>query len=591
MLLENGPYLSAATCAKCHPGHYEEWTSSPHAYAQISPVFNAMHGTILKLTNATNGDFCIRCHTPIGMELNEPLLVPNAKRNPVSREGITCVVCHRVKVPYGKISGRFRMNYAGDQGDIFDPVYGPGLTDLTEARESRKFAFSKGEKAKLRRRRAIHGEVREAEHLTQSSFCGVCHNVTLMNGFRLEEAFSEFKTSPAAAKGQSCQDCHMGYDPGKPNSYRNEPIAEVTGVEFPQRKRTNHRFIGPDYSIVHPGIYPHDPRTLSGDESYPVPEDDVAAIGLTDWLTFDWQGDWGKREFEKKERKRKGDDRTNFPVEWQDRKKRELARKIIDDNLKRLETAQVERKKLLALGYQLGEIQTLRADKNGIRFRIAVSNGTDGHGVPTGFDAERLVFLRVTVTDAQGEVVFRSGDLDPNGDLRDLHSIYVHNHAKDPNTGEYVELDEQLFSLQSKFVTRNVRGGEREQVLAVNTSLSALRFLRPSTFSTVLTGRPAGVRKHKQNIAPHDKRWASYTMRGEELTGHGPYTARVELVAGMVPVNLIDAIQHVGFDYDLSPREVAHRVVHGIGGPDAKIRYGGHTVLHTRERTFNDFAE
>ena len=31
--------------------------------------------------------------------------------------------------------------------------------------------------------------------------------------------------------------------------------------------------------------------------------------------------------------------------------------------------------------------------------------------------AERLVFLRVTVRDADGEVLMQSGDLDPNGDL------------------------------------------------------------------------------------------------------------------------------------------------------------------------------
>jgi hypothetical protein len=49
----------------------------PHAYAQISPVFNAMHGEILKRTNGTNGDFCIRCHTEVGMYLKEPLFTPN----------------------------------------------------------------------------------------------------------------------------------------------------------------------------------------------------------------------------------------------------------------------------------------------------------------------------------------------------------------------------------------------------------------------------------------------------------------------------------------------------------------------------------
>ena len=182
-------------------------------------------------------------------------------------------------------------------------------------------------------------------------------------------------------------------------------------------------------------------------------------------------------------------------------------------------------------------------------------NGTDGHGVPTGFDAERLVFLQVTVSDADGEVVFRSGDLDPNGDVRDSHSLYVHN-------GE-LPLDGQLFSLQSRFLTRMVRGGEREQVVAINYSPDPLPFLRPSTSSTILTGRPLGARKHKQNIEPLGRRWARYRVRPSELTGRAPYRIHVKLVAGMIPVNLVNFIKIVGFDYGMSAREVAQRVVAG----------------------------
>ena len=72
-------------------------------------MFNAMHGTILKRTNGTNGDFCIRCHTPVGMNLGEPLFMTNIDRNPTSREGVTCIVCHRVNKNYGKISGRLAI--------------------------------------------------------------------------------------------------------------------------------------------------------------------------------------------------------------------------------------------------------------------------------------------------------------------------------------------------------------------------------------------------------------------------------------------------------------------------------------------------
>ncbi|MBZ0110956.1 MAG: cytochrome c family protein, partial [Thermoanaerobaculia bacterium] len=118
-LFSENRFPSANTCATCHPDHYREWSVSPHAYAQMSPIFNAFHGTVLKLTNGTNGDFCIRCHTPVGMNLDEPEFMSNMDRHPTSREGVTCLVCHRLNKPYGKISGRLALV----EGDIFEPVY------------------------------------------------------------------------------------------------------------------------------------------------------------------------------------------------------------------------------------------------------------------------------------------------------------------------------------------------------------------------------------------------------------------------------------------------------------------------------------
>ena len=153
-------------------------------------------------------------------------------------------------------------------------------------------------------------------------------------------------------------------------------------------------------------------------------------------------------------------------------------------------------------------------------------------------------------------MVFASGDLDPNGDLRDLHSAYVHNRE--------LPRDRQLFSLQSRFLTRNFRGGEREQVLAVNYSETPLPFIRPATESTVLLGRPAGARKHKQGIEPGGSRWAEYEVTREQLADrHGPFTAHIQLKAAMVPVNLVNEIRDVGFDYGLSARQVADAVVDG----------------------------
>ena len=532
VLFEETDFPSANLCKSCHPGHYKEWSASPHAYAVISPVSNAMQARVSQLTNGTNGDFCIRCHTPVGMHLNEPTYMSSLDRHPVSREGVTCVTCHRRPIGYGKVSGRLHVK----PGDIFEPMYGSaGNSELKRVIESGEFQVNTDRK---KSGRDIHLDAYELPQITTSAFCASCHDVNHVTGFRLEEAFSDYKSSPAARKGISCQDCHMGTDPGKPNGYRIEPIAVVAGKPTKPRKRTNHMFIGPDYSVVHPGLFPHNSEAQ-----------DIAS--LRDWLKFKFGEGWGTEEFE--------DNRPadyEFPKEWADETDRFDARAVLEENVELLEKAAIERKKLLQAGYQLGDIVIDRASNKGVKFRVQVRNATDGHNVPTGFDAERMVFLQVTVRDQNNQIVFESGDLDPNGDVRDSHSLYVHN-------GE-LPLDKYLYTLQSKFIVRMLKGGEREQVLAVNYSLSPTPFLRPQTYSTYMLGRPVGSRKHRRVIPPLRHQWAKYKISKAELENtKGPYKANIKLISGMVPVNLIDAIKDVGFDYGMTPREIADAVVAG----------------------------
>ncbi|MCK5377238.1 MAG: hypothetical protein KAJ97_09165, partial [Acidobacteria bacterium] len=91
--------------------------------------------------------------------------------------------------------------------------------------------------------------------------------------------------------------------------------------------------------------------------------------------------------------------------------------------------------------------------------------------------------------------------------------------------------------------------------------VSALPFIRPESRPTILYGRPRGVRKHRRSIEPGGHRTASYRVSAERLTGNGPYRVVVRLRFQAVPVNLIAAIQSVGFDYGMSPRQVADAVV------------------------------
>ncbi len=530
-VFSEGRYPSANACAACHPKQYREWSVSQHAYAQISPIFLSMQMAINSLTSGTNGDFCIRCHNQVGMNIGESVYTSNLERHPTSREGITCVVCHRLNRNYGKVSGRFGLV----EGDIYDKVYGPkGNEELARVLKDPKYVVT-AERDKPGR--AVHAEVEEFFALVTPGFCGSCHDVTLFNGFRLEEAFAEYKRTEAAREGVSCQDCHMGKVQGKNAGYESGPAAVVGGVPTHDRRLTNHYFAGPDYSIVHPGIFPHNVEA-------------AALKTLGEWLQFRYKEGWGTDAFENNIPAG-----YKFPEAWQAIDDRYDAREILNEQFERLEWARQQRQQVLENALQFGGFTSKRSGDGGLDFTIQVNNATNGHGVPTGFDAERLMFLEVTVTDASGKVVFVSGDRDPNGDVRDTHSLFVHNHE--------LPEDEFLFNLQTRFMVRMNRGGEREQVLPVNRSTGPLPFVRPETRATGIYGRPRGARKHKQTLDPLGHRVAGYEIEASQLSNNFPLKVEVRFIAQMVPVNLLAAIQGVGFDYGMSAKEIAENVVAG----------------------------
>src|SRR4029453_18297658 len=109
-------YPTAAQCGECHKQIYEEWSSSNHAYASISPMFHAFEQKFQHLTQGTVGTFCVRCHQQVGTQLGENRETPLWARSQISREGVTCITCHRVKEQYGKVNGERRV----EPGKIFE---------------------------------------------------------------------------------------------------------------------------------------------------------------------------------------------------------------------------------------------------------------------------------------------------------------------------------------------------------------------------------------------------------------------------------------------------------------------------------------
>jgi hypothetical protein len=531
-LFAESRFPSAGTCGTCHPKQYREWRVSQHSYAQLSPVYLSLNNKINELANGSNGDFCLRCHNQVGANLGENSFVSNLERHPTSREGITCVVCHRINKDYNKASGRLALV----EGGLTEPIFGPkGNAELERVLDNTHEYRVVTDPEKPGRK--IHNKVTQFASISNPMFCGGCHDVTLFNGFRLEEAFSEYRTSPAAARGETCQDCHMGKVQGVVSGYDMGPAAVIGGVPTKPRKLTNHFFAGPDYSIIHPGIFPHYSEAQR-------------LANLEEWLQFDVEAGWGSDKFEDTVT-----DDTKFPERWESVDDRYDAREILDEQFELLEWARTQRLEVLRNGYVMGDIVTSKADAGGIAFRVQIKNGTDGHNVPTGFTGERLVWLDVTVTDRDGTVVFRSGDRDPNGDLRDGHSSYVH-------AGK-IDLDPYLFSLQSYFVTQNGRGGELEHVIPIPYPVISLPRVLPSPLSLIFTGEPPTERNHKRGIEPAGERWGDYEVKASQLTGKGPYKANIKLMQQPAPINLIIAMQDVGFDYGLTPKQAGDALIAG----------------------------
>jgi Cytochrome c554 and c-prime len=530
-LFKVSEFPSALQCAVCHPVQFRQWSVSQHAYAELSVVFQAFQHSINYQLSGSNGDFCSRCHSDIAGYLSEPADLAIVKRHAISREGITCITCHRIAKVYNKVSGRIAIV----PGGITNPIYGP-FDDMELKRviaDAKYHVQPNPKKVGLQ----IHADAVYFAPITSSTFCGSCHDVTLFNGFRLEEAFSEYRTSPAAAEGITCQDCHMGKIQGKVSGFHHGPAAVVNGIPTITRTLHDHTFAGPDYSLLSPGLFPFNKEAQ-----------DLANVNQ--WTQFDYQAGWGTDAFEKHI-----PPGYKFPPHWRSIDDRYEAAKIIREQLQLLAEVKEKRLQVLRSGYGLGTIATTAASRDGLSFTVEVRNLTNGHNVPTGFTEERPVWLEVWVTDPNGDVIFRSGDRDPNGDLRDRDSEWVRD-GMEP-------LDSQLFSLQSHVLTRNLRGTEEPVVEPIPFSQTALPYVRPSTFSQILLGRPTVARNQKVSIEPYGERTADYDIGSAAMAGPGTYHVMVRLMSQAVPVNLVLASQYVGFDYGYSPRDVVDRLVAG----------------------------
>jgi hypothetical protein len=162
----------AARCGECHEKMYEEWKLSSHAAAAKSAVYEAMR----KAPGATG---CERCHTP--------LQALDVGSDTARHEGVTCEVCHRIEsVQIGARAASFSLLRTheikfGPRCELEDPYF-------HRARCSPLF--------------------------TRSELCASCHLLSHELGtgqaaLPVHTEYEDWKKTRFAAKGKTCQSCHM----------------------------------------------------------------------------------------------------------------------------------------------------------------------------------------------------------------------------------------------------------------------------------------------------------------------------------------------------------------------------------------------
>jgi cytochrome c554/c'-like protein len=510
-------YPTAAQCGQCHKQIYEEWASSNHAYASISPMFHAFEQKFTELTQGTVGTFCVRCHQQVSTQLGENRETPLWARSEISREGVTCITCHRVKEQYGKVNGERRV----EPGKIYDPVFGSGEKSVIDDILANKDTYLV-KTDKNGRGMDIHNGMMTNPQLSKSEFCVSCHQVAVNLGIKLEIVWDQYRDSPAKAAGVTCKDCHMGKVPGKPEGYATAPSAVVGGKEInPGRKHTNHRFVGPGYSIAHPGIFPHNVK--------------AKAFTIKEWLEFDWRAGWGTKEFEDKVAQ--GKIKVSFPKRWADSLDREDARAIIDENLKRLDERDDLRRQVMENSTKVdgpfidSEARVGRA----LAFTYNIKNANTGHNLPSGsLGAQPQLWVNVALIDPEGKNIWESGYVDSNGDMADLHSLDV--------AAGRIQTDQQLVHFQTKFLTTNVKGTDREMYLPVNFDVDPLPHLRPPQVPTTVLNHPPLVRMENHSLTPEGEAKASYSVPGNLITKPGKYRLAFRMRSRAEPIYFMNFV-------------------------------------------------
>ncbi len=173
--------LAASACGACHVEQHRDWQTSLHARAMGPGVL----GQLAEMTAQQRESHasCLRCHAPLA-EQAQSLAAALTAGNitgaahdldpPLHAQGLVCAGCHVRERRW----------------------YGPPRRDVSTANEPRP-----------------HDGWEAVPAFEDSRFCAACHQFEpgqfSLNGKLIENTYEEWRASPYAAQGITCQSCHM----------------------------------------------------------------------------------------------------------------------------------------------------------------------------------------------------------------------------------------------------------------------------------------------------------------------------------------------------------------------------------------------
>lgn len=189
--LTRAELLDPESCKDCHPRHYEEWSSSMHAYATRDPVFVAMNKRGQE--EAQIGDFCVKCHAPMALRENAITDFADLSNVPDHLQGVTCYFCHNA-ISVGEPHNNANIQLANDttmRGSLPNPKK-PWAHDVLQAPST------------------FHDRLQADSSL----MCGTCHDIVTPppGNVHLERTLTEWQRSVQSKPGEgflTCQSCHM----------------------------------------------------------------------------------------------------------------------------------------------------------------------------------------------------------------------------------------------------------------------------------------------------------------------------------------------------------------------------------------------